>query len=195
MPQPKWRYRPPELGPLQLRESVRRPLLALAGDNPPEARLELGRIEEVERALRCELPDEILACFANGDATLREWGFDLGAVVDHTALARELECRASVIGVGEDPNGGTLYCVERRGDRHRAVGLLEVSVEENGEVGWRDLGSWLAEVAGLDSLPRPQSSAASVQLTFWPDEAAQPRVWRLVTRGSAGRAFGALDCS
>lgn len=43
MPQPKWQYRPPELGPLQLRESVRRPLLSLAGDNPPEARLEVGR--------------------------------------------------------------------------------------------------------------------------------------------------------
>ncbi len=114
------KYRPPEPGPLYLREAVRRPLLALIEGNPPEVRLEVAQVEDVERALRCELPDEILGCFANGDDTLPEWGFDLAAVVDHTALARELGCRTNLVAVGQNPNGHILYCIERRGDRRRS---------------------------------------------------------------------------
>jgi hypothetical protein len=68
MAEPRWKYRPPEPGVRHLRESVCRTLLALAGPHPPEARLEVARVEPVERALRCELTDEILACFANGEA-------------------------------------------------------------------------------------------------------------------------------
>jgi hypothetical protein len=174
------KYRPPEPGPLHLRESVRRPLLALAGGDPPEARLEVVRVEAVERALRCELPDEILACFANGDGTLPEWGFDLAAVADHTAAAIELGCPADLVAVGRDPDGRVLYCVERRGDRWRAVGLFEIDTEESGTVGWRDLGAWLAELAGLEAEPRPGQPPASVQRTLWPCPEPERRVWRLV---------------
>src|SRR5262245_43006802 len=99
MAERRWKYRPPEPGPLQLRESVRRPWLALAGGARTDARLGVARVEAVERALRCELPDEILACFANGDRTLQEWEFDLGAVADHTALARRLGCGAELVAV------------------------------------------------------------------------------------------------
>src|SRR5262245_33356098 len=180
MAERRWKYRPPEPGPLQLRESVRRPLLALAGGALPDARLEVARVEAVERALRCELPDEILACFANGDGTLREWEFDLAAVADHTALARELGCPVGLVMVGQDPNGHILYGVERRGDRRRAVGLVEFDAEENGVVEWRDLGVWLAELAGLEGETRPRQPPAFVQLTLWPDVAPEPRIWRLV---------------
>jgi hypothetical protein len=172
------KYRPPKAGPLQLREPVQRALLALAGDRPPAAELEAGLVEQVERGLRCELPDEILACFANDDDTLPEWGFDLGAVADHTARARELGCRREWIAVGLHPNGDVLYCIERRGDRRRAVGLIEVEAEVNGDTSWRDLGEWLAERAGLETCPRPQD--APVQLTLWPEPEPEPRVWRLV---------------
>jgi hypothetical protein len=180
MAEPRRKYRPPQPGPLHLRESVRRPLLALAGEDAPAARLEVARVEEVERALRCELPDEILACFANRDDTLSEWGFDLAAVADHTALARELGCRADLVAVGQSSDGRLLYCVQRRGDRRRAVGLLEFDTEENGDVGWHDLGAWLAELAGLEVETSPQQPPGLVQLTLWPDVAPEPRVWRLV---------------
>ncbi len=185
MGEPRKKYRPPKPGPLHLRESVRRPLLALAGGTPQEARLEVGRVEDVERALRCELPDEILACFANGDGVLPEWGFTLAAVGDHTAQAREWGCPTNLVAVGEAPDGHCLYGIERRGDRRRAVGLVAFDPEENGEVGWRDLGVLLAEMAGLEVEHRPPKPAAFVQLTLWPD--AEPvqsdpvqRVWRLV---------------
>jgi hypothetical protein len=180
MAEPRRKYRPPEPGPLQVRESVRRPLLALVGGNAAEARLEVARVEEVERALRCEFPDEILACFANGDGTLPEWGFDLAAVADHTALARQSGCRADLVAVGQNPDGQVFYCLERRGDRRRAVGLVEFDTEENGGLGWRDLGAWLAERAGWEVQTSPQQPSAFVQLTLWADVAPEPRVWRLV---------------
>lgn len=142
-----------------------------------EAALEIARVEDVERAVRCQLPDEILACFANGDTKLPEWGFDLGAVVDHTAYARELGCRANLVAVGRHPDSHALYCVERRGDRRRAVGLVEFEIEGSDFL-WRDLGEWLAELAGLDS--QQHSLDTSVQLTLWPDIEPEPRVWRLV---------------
>src|SRR4051812_8572110 len=112
MAESRRKYRPPEPGLLHLRESVRRALLALAGEGAPDARLEVGLVEDVERALRCELPDEVLACFANGDDTLREWGFNLGEVADHTAWARELGCRSDLIAVGRHPDSQVLYCIE-----------------------------------------------------------------------------------
>jgi hypothetical protein len=180
MAKPRRKYRPSEPGALCLRESVRRPLLALAGSNAPQPQLEVARVEDVERALWCELPDEILACFANGDDTLPEWGFDLAAVFDHTARARELGCRADLVAVGQNPNGHIWYCVERRGDRQRAVGLVEFDAEENGAVGWHDLGVWLAEIAGLEDEPHSQQPSAYTQLTLWPDVALKPREWRLV---------------
>lgn len=173
------KYRPPEPGPLHLRESVRRPLLAiLRGADAGEARLEVALVEAVERALRCQLPDEVLACFANGDDTLPEWGFALGAVADHTAEARELGCPREWVAVGRHPDCHALYCVERLGDRRRAVRLVEFETEGNGDTHWRDLGDWLAELAGLD--PRPPRRDEVVQPTFWPEAEPEPRVWRLV---------------
>jgi hypothetical protein len=172
------KYRPPEPGPLHLRESVRRALRALRDGRFGAAELEVALVEQVERALRCELPDEVLACFANDDDTLPEWGFDLGAVADHTAWARGLGCRPGWIAVGRHPDGHALYCIERRGDRRRAVGLVEFEAEGNGETGWRDLGDWLAERAGLG--PSPPRRGGPVQLTLWPEVEPEPRVWRLV---------------
>jgi len=180
MAERRWKYHPPEPGPLQLRDSVRRPLLALACGARSDARLEVARVEAVERALRCELPDEILACFANGDGTMQEWEFDLGTVADHTALARRLGCGADLVAVAQNPDGDVLYCVDRRGHRKRAVGLVEFDAEETGAVGWKDLGAWLAELAGLEVEAAPLESPAFVQLTFWPDVAPEPRAWRLV---------------
>jgi hypothetical protein len=182
MAEPRRKYRPPEPGPLHLRESVRRPLLALAGDGAADARLDVALVEDVERALRCELPDELLACFANGDGKLQEWGFRLGEVANHTAWARQLGCRPNLIAVGRDPDSHVLYCVGRRGDRLRAVGLTEFEVEGQ-DTQWRDLAEWLVELAGLepDVCSRPPSK--TVQPSLFPDfepEAPRSRAWLLV---------------
>jgi hypothetical protein len=183
MTESRRKYRPPEPGPLHLRESVSRPLLALAGDIAADARLDVILVEEVERALRCELPDEVLACFATGDDTLPEWGFRLGEVADHTARARELGCPSDLIAVGRHPDSHVLYCVSRRGDRRRAVGLTEFEVGANGDTNWRDLGAWLAERAGLEPDVCSRPSSKSVQLSLFSDfEPLAPasRAWLLV---------------
>jgi hypothetical protein len=121
---------------------------------------------------------------------LPEWGFQLGAVIDHTARARELGCSRDLIGVGEGSGGGLLYCVEQRGERGRAVGLIEVDTEANGETRWRDLADWLADRAECaDSEQFPQDQDAPGQLYFWPDAQPvppRPRLWQLVS-GTSGR--------
>src|ERR1700677_2316471 len=73
--------------PLCIRESVRETLFALrffdqvslAKFSPlrqlAPASVEITLVEQVEQALKCQLPDEILACLANGDMTLGEEGF------------------------------------------------------------------------------------------------------------------------
>jgi hypothetical protein len=184
MTEPRRKYRPPEPGPLHLRESVRRALLALVGPSSPDAHLETELVENVERALRCELSDEVLACFANGDDTLPEWGFRLGEVADHTAWARELGCRPDMIAVGRHPGSHVLYCIGRRGDRRRSVGLVEFEVEGNGDTNWRDLGEWLAELAGLEPDACARRSSPIVQRSLFEDAEApaesMPRVWQLV---------------
>ncbi len=116
MAKPHRKYRPPEAGPLHLRESVRRPLLALAGSTPPEAHLNVSQVEDVERALRCELPEEILACFANADATRPAWGFTHEELSELMAQAREMGYNAELVAVGHNPSGSVLYCIERRGE-------------------------------------------------------------------------------
>jgi hypothetical protein len=94
-------YEPPQSGPLRLRELVRASTFALRHLtqvtldtlSPPRqvraAQLDLELVKDVERALKCRLPDEILACLANGDDELQEFGFVLGQVADHTTLARQ----------------------------------------------------------------------------------------------------------
>jgi hypothetical protein len=182
MAQPRRKYHPPEAGLLHLRESVRRSLLAFVGNGAADARLDVALVEDVERALRCELPDEVLACFANGDDTLPEWGFRLGEVVDHTAWARELGCRSDLIAIGRHPDSHALYCVDRRGDRRRSVGLIEFEVEAQ-DTNWYDLGAWLVELAGLEPDTGLRPSSKSVQLSLFPDFESDPpvhRAWLLV---------------
>ncbi len=199
MSEPRQKYRPPRPGPLHLREAVRRHLLALAGADAPDATLEAALVEDVERALKCELPDEILACFANGDDTLHEHGFRLAEIADLTAWARRLLSRRDIIGVGHDPDSHVLYCIDRRGDRRRAVGLTEVETVPNGDTQWIDLGDWLAaraerlvEDSDIEPEPRLPQPSPFVQLLLFEEvgrEAAMPqpatpqpagRGWRLV---------------
>ncbi len=176
------KYHPPEPGPLHLRESVRRPLLVLAGNDAADARLGVALVEDVERALRCELPDEVLACFANGDGTLPEWGFRLSEVADQTAWARELGCSSDLIAIGRHRDSHALYCIARRGDRRRSVGLTEFEVESQ-DTNWRNLGEWLTELAGLEPEICSRSTPKSVQLSLFPGfepEPSVPRAWLLV---------------
>jgi hypothetical protein len=89
--------------------------LSLNPLNPPRtlpaAELDVSLVTSVEEALRCSLPDEILACLANGDDELTEFGFVLGQVADHTRLARKRGCPQDLVAVGCHPDFHAFFCV------------------------------------------------------------------------------------
>ena len=145
-----------QTGPLEIRNSVKTALyalrcfaeLSLAEMTPPQtlrpASLEISLVRDVESALDCTLPDEVLACLANNDGFLDEYGFDLGMIVDNTELARSQGLDHDSIAVGAHPDGHAYYCVRRQGQRKRSVFLSEVSNFGGGSAGY-DLAEWLAE--------------------------------------------------
>jgi hypothetical protein len=143
----------PRLGALRIRDSVRRSLFALRyytqlclpalsrwAAGPPA--LEIGRVAEVERTLGCRLPDEILACLANGDETLNEFGLTLDQVADHTRRAHQRGCPAELIAVGRHPEGHAIYCITRDGPRERHVRLF-LRDDYDGGLSRCDLAGWL----------------------------------------------------
>src|SRR5262245_41775271 len=147
---------PLQSGPLRLRESVRASLFALryltqvslkdlsTPRQMPAAELDLNLVEQVEQALNCRLPFEVIACLANGDDQLREFGFVLGQVVDHTRLARKRGCSRDLIAVGCHPDFHAFYCVTREGSRDRAVQLGDLDNFDR-SLNWYDLGDWLTQ--------------------------------------------------
>jgi hypothetical protein len=151
-------YEPPLPGPLRLRDSVRTALLVLRhltqvtldSRAPPRrippAEVELSLVVDVEKALRCTFPDEILACLANGDDELIEYGFVLGDVVDHTRLARSRRCPKDLVAVGCHPDQHAFYCVSRDRPRDRPVQFVDYD-NFDGSTNWYDLGEWLSDKA------------------------------------------------
>jgi hypothetical protein len=151
-------YEPLQPGPLSLRDSVRKSLYSLRhfthvsfeSLSPPRevapAILNLALVEQVERALKCQLPFEILACLANHDDELLDQGFSLGQVADHTRKARKRGCPKDLIAVGCQPDSHAYYCVSRDGPRNRAVQLADRD-NFDGAVNWYDLGDWLSDLA------------------------------------------------
>src|SRR5262245_55586876 len=152
------KYEPPQPGPLRLRDSVRSWLLLLRhmtqvtldSRTPPRklppAELDLSLVVDVEQALRCSLPDEALACLANGDDELIEYGFVLGQVVDHTQMAWQRRCPKDLVAFGCHPDLHAFYCVSRERQRHRPVQMADFD-NFDGSVNWYDLGDWLADKA------------------------------------------------
>ena len=156
----KSKHDPPRPGPLRVREPVRTALYTLRhfgqlsldrhrpGHRLKPAELDVALVADVEQALRCTLPDEILACYANNDGELSEYGFVLGEVVDNTEYARKRRCPNDLVAVGRHPDSHAFYCVSRDEPRHRGVQLADLD-NFDGSLNWYDLGEWLAEwVAG-----------------------------------------------
>ena len=110
------------------------------------AEVDLSLVIDVEQALRCNLPDEILACLANRDDVLNEYGFVLGDIADHTRDARKRGCSKDQVAVGRHPDSHAFYCVSRDRPRHRPVQLADFGNFDGSEI-WYDLGDWLAEKA------------------------------------------------
>ena len=165
-------------GPLRLRDSVRTALFSLRHFtqvtlDPPQSlsapELDVSLVVAVEEALRCSLPDEVLACIANGDDELHEDGFDLGQVVDNTRLAHKRGCPKDLIAVGRHPDSHAFFCVSRGGPRGRGVQIADRD-NFDGSVNWYDLGAWLAgKVEGRQEFLAEQYAA----LAEWEPSAAE----------------------
>jgi len=174
-------YAPPAPGPLQLRDSVRAALYSLRHLTqvtldtltPPRtlspAELDQSRVVDVENALRCSLPDEILACLANGDDELHEFGFVLGQVADHTRLARKRGCPKDLVAVGCHPDFHAFYCISQDGPRDRGVQIADLD-NFDGSLNWYDLSKWLSDqVEGRQMFLAEQYTA----LAGWKPSAAE----------------------
>lgn len=143
-------------GPLAIRDSVKTALFSLryfeqlSCDNmsPPyqlkPATLDIELIAQVESAFSCDLPFEILACLANGDGELDEYGFDLGRIAENTELARQRGCSQDSIAVGCHPDMHAFYCISTQGKRDRAVQIIDLD-NFDGSQRWFDLAEWLSE--------------------------------------------------
>lgn len=153
---PQETYEPPSAGPLQLRSLVRTHLfglshlmdVSLASLSPPRklppAELDIALVIDVERDLKCSLPDEVLACFANRDDVLTEWGFCLENIAEHTEFARRHGCGKDSIAIGCQPDSMSVICISRNRPRVRAVQIEEIDVQDRSSK-WHDLGEWLAQ--------------------------------------------------
>jgi hypothetical protein len=109
----------------------------------PAAELDMSLLVSVEEALKCSLPDEILACLANGDDELSEYGFAIGQVTDHTQLAGRRGCPKDLVAVGCHPDSHAFFCVSRNRPRNRPVQIADLD-NFDGNMNWYDLGEWLA---------------------------------------------------
>src|SRR5262249_40860730 len=74
--------------------------------------------------------------------------------------------------------------------------LVEFEVEGSGDTHWRDLGEWLAELAGLEPDARPRQSALFAQRSLFedvgPPAETVAREWRLGGWGGGGGAGGGV---
>lgn len=137
---------PREPRELTISESVRERLvqLRLLEQWAGEPVLNVDGVADVEDALKCTMPDEILAAFAAG--VLDEEGFVLADVYDYQELAKAMRCPKDLLPVGRGPDGHILYCVGRQGARERKVGITTFC-DEDGSAGYQSFPDWLDEVA------------------------------------------------
>src|SRR5271170_3825329 len=70
-------------------------------------------VAEVEAALECRFPDDVLALFgSNADGLREDHGIDLTQVVENTRHAHERGCPKNLVAIGRQPDGLAFYCVE-----------------------------------------------------------------------------------
>ncbi len=139
-------------GPIEIRESVKSALYSLryfsghyaAPRQIRPAALEIRLLESVEEALACCLPYEAIACLANNDEDLAEYGIAIGDVVENTSLARERDCSSDSIALGRHPDGHAFYCIAKQGPRSRKIYITDLDNFDGSERLY-DLPDWLSE--------------------------------------------------
>ena len=137
-------------GPIDIRDSVKSPLYSLRhimayhdAENPPKpASIEISLIQSVEEALVCSLPFEAIACFANNDGYLEEYGISLRAVAENTAAAHANGLSTDSIALGRHPDDHAFYCISKHGPRSRSVQVVDLD-NLDGSGATHDLADWL----------------------------------------------------
>jgi hypothetical protein len=127
---------------LVLRDAVRARLVALRllSGATAEPTLEVDRVADVEEALRCVLPDEVLAMLASGVEDLREgYGIDLALLGDYPS--RDPRLPRDLLPIGEGGEGHLLYCITRTASREEAAGLT-IHDNEDQSTSYRSLPDW-----------------------------------------------------
>jgi len=136
---------PREPRDLVLRDSVRLHLVQLRRSqqiiDPPELRID--EVADVEDALRCVLPDEILAVIAS--AALQEEGFDLANIIDYQQLGKEMRCPSNLLPIAQGEEGHLLLCINPLGARDRQVGITTYC-DEDQSTAYASLPEWLQQI-------------------------------------------------
>lgn len=109
----------------------------------PPAALEISLVTSVEEALGCCLPYEAIACLANNDGDLAEYGMAIGDIVENTAFAHARGCSQDSIALGRHPDNHAFYCIAKQGLRSRNVYITDVDNFDGSERSL-DLGDWLS---------------------------------------------------
>jgi hypothetical protein len=154
--------------PIAVTEAVRRNLLRLrllsrtgfdaTGERTlPNPVLAVEVVRDVEQALSCLFPDDVLAVFANADGYLGEHGFRIESVAEQTRDAHRRSCLRDLITVGET-DGHVFYCVPSHGALDQCPNLV-IYDDEDSSTTVRYLADWLAErVDGRRQFLERQSS-------------------------------------
>lgn len=120
--------------------------LRLLTDTTKAPLLDLSAVTSLENALKCVLPEVVLALFANGDDQLFDWcGIDLEEAYDHTLEAHCKGLSKDLIVIGRHPDDHCYYCVPRQSKRDAVPGI---TVYENFDqsTGWHSLDEWLTQL-------------------------------------------------
>jgi hypothetical protein len=154
---------------LEVREAVRQRLVQLRlfckVSRPPE--LEAQAVAEVEKALKCILPDEVLAALANGDDYLYdEAGLDVTKLCEYSQEARESRCPKDLVPIGRDADGHELFCISRRLTRTSTAGITTFC-NDDGSNSYLSFPDWLDKIIERqqESLIHRDASLAKVTPT------------------------------
>lgn len=137
---------PREPRPLLVSPPIRERLLTLQGmlTLPQRPEIAASRVADVEEALECVLPDEILAALAVGIDSLLDEGFRLDRLVDYQKQAAEARFPHDLICLGID-NGDAFYGIQRTLPRNRTPGITTYLADDS-STQFVSFSDWLDEL-------------------------------------------------
>jgi hypothetical protein len=133
-------------------------------------------VAEVEQAIKCILPDEVLAALANGDDCLYdEAGLDLTKLGEYYQEARESRCPKDLVPIGRDADGHELFCITCSLTRTSTVGITTFC-NEDGSDSYLSFPDWLDQIIERqqESLMDKDASLARIRPTEEDIHAFQP---------------------